>query len=560
MARIYGIDLGHRTVRLAVYEGAFGRMTLEGYREVPVAQDLEQQADLTTRLAALDALLAPLELHGSDGWGIGFPTEQASVRRIQLPFSDREKVEQALPFEVENQVPFELDDMVLSSRILHSDIEGSDVLCGMAPTGVVGSLLQALSERSVDPKALVVDADLLGHFATSGVQVVVDFGHSRTLVALCQDGRVHNVRAISMGGRDLTVAVARSLSLDFEQAEAKKHEVGLGGAEAASVEAEWLDAEPTQPSAQLSEWDEDTTAAEVLDPASLTTDSADSVLKGAILPLITQLRATLIAFEDAHEVDIDEVLIAGGGARLRGLKSLLTDVLGVPVRPVVLGEPDVTETADPVYALAYAAANRIGTGKGRLLDLRVDAFAYRGNLAAIGNVLRYSALGAAALLLAGMGFFFWRTAQLNNQMAELDTEMVDTVVRAFPDVSADKVDSGDKAKAIMAEKLAESSAMREAVEAIISDEPPMLATWLAISQHVPAHEEAPIDVRELQVSETTISMKAETNGFEDAAKIEASLQKHPPFKSATKGDEKKVKEKVRFTVTIPLGTDEEEEG
>ena len=557
MANIYGIDLGHHTVRLTTFEGSFGRMNYVGHDEAPVAQDLEAPADLTTRLAALDSLFASMERHASDIFVLGFPLEQASVRRIHLPFEDREKVEQALPFEVENQVPFDLDTMLLTSRIVPSLGEGSDVLCGMAPQGAVSSLLATLGERNIDPKALVIDADLLGHYATSGIQVVLDLGHTRTLVALCNDGKVVDVRAITRGSRDLTVAVATALSLDFDAAEARKHAVGLGTAKTVEAEwAEWAEGDHTEPQVELGTWDDETTAGEVTATDLPVPDRLVSgAVQGALVSLLADIRATLIAMEDRHGIDVDEVLVTGGGARLRGLRPMLADVLGVGVRPV-----QVEEDLDPTFAMAYAAAYRVGTGKSRLLDLRVDAFAYRGNLAAIGNILRYSLLGAAALLLAGVGFFAYKTVALNNQLAAVESQMADAVVAAFPDVNRDKVTDPAMAQAIMAEKSAETALRQDALGSVIPNEPPILSLWEALAKNVPDAKVARIDVQELQISDGQISMKAETDGFEDASKIESSLQKYPRFKDARKSDEKKVKESVRFSLTIPLESDDSEEG
>ena len=77
---------------------------------------------------------------------------------------------------------------------------------------------------------------------------------------------------------------------------------------------------------------------------------------------------------------------------------------------------------------------------------------------------------------------------------------------------------------------------------------------------MPAHASAVLDVTELSITSGTISMKVETGGFEDAAKIESSLKANARFKQAQKGDEKKRREKVRFTITIPLEGDDSEEG
>ena len=72
---------------------------------------------------------------------------------------------------------------------------------------------------------------------------------------------------------------------------------------------------------------------------------------------------------------------------------------------------------------------------------------------------------------------------------------------------------------------------------------------------------ARVDVREILFTSSAITMKAQTDGFEEVGKIERSLQADSRFKQATRGDESKTKSgDVKFTVTIPLGELESEEG
>ena len=99
----------------------------------------------------------------------------------------------------------------------------------------------------------------------------------------------------------------------------------------------------------------------------------------------------------------------------------------------------------------------------------------------------------------------------------------------------------------------------EALRAAIRGEPPTLTLLREFSEAMPPPEEAKIDVKEMTLSETAISVKASTDGYEQAAKIEASLQNAARFKGAAKGDEKKKGDKVEFNLTIPLETGEEEQ-
>ena len=61
-----------------------------------------------------------------------------------------------------------------------------------------------------------------------------------------------------------------------------------------------------------------------------------------------------------------------------------------------------------------------------------------------------------------------------------------------------------------------------------------------------------VDVSELTISLTNINLTAETDGYASAASVEEALQQTARFKSAVKGNEKKKRDRVTFTVTIPL--------
>ena len=111
------------------------------------------------------------------------------------------------------------------------------------------------------------------------------------------------------------------------------------------------------------------------------------------------------------------------------------------------------------------------------------------------------------------------------------------------------------ALAIMQEKTTATANRVEAMGSILSDEPPTTTILTDLTENVPPPEQARIAVSELSISETTITMKAETDGFETATRIETALQKNERFKAAQKGDEKKSRDGVRFTITIPLGVE-----
>lgn len=561
MARIIGIDLGHFAVRLAVLEGSFGRFQFSRLIEVPVPPHAPEDAN-AARLSALGAARSQLGAGGPDTWGACFPAERTSVRVVTLPFVDRAQIDKTLPFEVEGLVPFDLDDMVLADRVLGSENNESRVLCALAPKAGLQALITELASQGIDPKHLLLDTDLYDGFASEGVQAIVDLGYARTLISLCSGGHVVASRGIDRGARDLVWEVANRLSLTVPEAEAAVRAVGIvgqaAGAAAWSVaevnvdldEDGWTDEEPTGASHRQA------AAPKALRPGS---GQVEAIVRDALLPLITELRGSLISFEDALKISVDEVLLAGAASALPGLRELLVESLGVPVRPV--GVPEAEGKPVPQrFALALALAQRTATGKGRHIDFRKGELAFKGDLTALGNLLRYGAVAAAALMLAGVGYFGWQYAQLQAQIAEAEQTLAETVQRAVPEADPDRLKDPSMATAIMNEKAQETSARVEALGGIIAAEPPTLTLLLDLASSVPPHTETKMDVTELSVATSTITMKIDTTGFEAAANIETALQRSPRFQAAKKSDEKKNKDGVRFSITIPMAGEEAQEG
>lgn len=547
MARILGIDLGSHSVKVAVFQGGFGKLELQQVLMAPVEAPPDGVSLLIPQADALEGLLASLPEEGRSVAGATFPAEHAGVRLVTLPFGERDQVERTLPFEVENLVPFDLEDMVLASRTLSVEPGRSQVLTALAARAELGPRLAALAGAGADPRFCILDADLLGSVAGDGVTAVVDLGHSRTLVALAEDGHVLTARAITGGGRALTEALAAAHAETFAEAELRKHSADIyadaPARSAAEVEVELVGDETTDVGRRRNTRPDD-----------------GQVLRDALVPLLSEVRASLLAFEDSLEREVESVVLVGGTAQLDGLCAWLEAILGVPVGLATV--PDETgvlqATEEPRFVLAHAAGVKAGTGKGRSLDFRKDEYSFRGDLAYFGTVLRVAAAAAVLFLVGGVAWFGYQSLTLSSTLASLDDQIRTEVVEALPTVDPDSLTSGSKAKAVMLEKLVEATTRVDALGSILSDEPPTWGLLAEISRRVPAGDEATLDVTELSISPTNIVLKAETDGYEQAAKIEAALQRSDRFKQASKGDEQKKRDKVRFTITIPLDDEGEQ--
>jgi len=606
MPRLIAIDLGAYEVKISVFASQGRSWIPDDELRMIVPQDGSAPPTLASRLASLDMLLdANPSLSGSNAFvSVVWPGERASLHRLRLPFTDAGQVEKALPFAIEAEVPFDLDEMVLAWRS-SVDGDGTQVLAWMARQRDVRATVDALADRGLNPRHMFVDGDVQGFWAPStGVTAVIDVGHTHTVVAVVQDGQVQSTRAINVGGRSFTRAIQLALDCSWIDAQRLKHgpeedappavmphdavaladeedtvelKLSPAGFEEDAEDAESEEAtvprfDPTTRKAMYTP--RKTKSSTTLEPETPAPtreellravrppptvvelpDRAVSALNGAVGLLLAEIRSTLIQAEDDLGVEIEGVRLTGGGARLAVLWDYLSADLGLPVSHA--SDPD-GQAVDPPFAVSHAlAAQMAGWTPGHETDLRVAELAYKGGVDFSKAALLYGGSGLAFFMAAVMVMFVVQYRGLSVELDEVDERIVDNVLEAFPELTSDDVSSGNMAVALLREGLMDAQ-RQVALLGDASGIPPTVDTLYQLHTSVPPASASVIDITSLQISENLIVMKAETDGFNSVARVEESLKRNPNFTTATKSNESKTsKGKVAFTITVDRGVDDE---
>jgi general secretion pathway protein L len=117
---------------------------------------------------ATDAELVDILKDKSRGWGgakivSSIPGNFFSQRLVAFPFADRKRVEKALPFEIEDSLPFSMDDIVIDHLVLDAGQSAKGdrvskeaaVLALMLPKTVLKHHLDLLALSGIDPHTIV---------------------------------------------------------------------------------------------------------------------------------------------------------------------------------------------------------------------------------------------------------------------------------------------------------------------------------------------------------------------------------------------------------------------
>jgi general secretion pathway protein L len=383
-----GLDLGARAVKAVLLESSYRGFTVLGHATVPLAPPAEGETLRARQAAALSRLLA------EQGWkpdgcvATGTGSALASYV-ITLPFTDPRRIAQTLAFEVEAQIPWELDDAAWDWEPLGVRGTSTDLWVGVGPKAELAELLAVLAGAGIDPRVVAPPAAVLSTLFAPGVlakeppeggappacETILDLGESRTQLCVTLDGALAAARTIPFGA----ATVARALALDL----------GIGEAEAAQLLSPAPVVEP------LSE----ALAALVLEPRF------EEAISRALVPLVREVRATLRAWRArVGPTAVTRLWLAGGLGSRDGLVQRLASEVEGPVLPLALAGPASSLPADQAgsLALALAAALRghLGARAGRV-NLRRGALAYTRDFEHLkGKVARLAAAAGAVLLLA----------------------------------------------------------------------------------------------------------------------------------------------------------------
>lgn len=466
----------------------------------------------------------------------GFPREfvvtaisadALTQRHLRFPFTAPKQVRQAIRFEIEDELPLDLGQVILAHEQARSSPERTDVLALLAPRAVVELHLQAARRMDLEPRVLEVEGAVLANLANylalaTLCRLALDIGHRKTTLCLLVDGKPAVLRTVPIGGHQLTDALAKDQKLAYDAAEDLKHRGALfkgTGSMPASVHV----------AAVL-----DRLAREVM-------RSLQSVVGDPLDPIAPA-----------------EITLCGGSALAPGLAGYLEERAGVKCLPLELpgegeGFPEeLEEVALPSFAHALALALRASnTERVTAIDLRQDEFAYVPDLSGMRGQLQL------ALGLFGLVLLLWVSslaAQVWSAGAHADALRAQ-LRSIYLETSPGETPPPDPARALEAE-LRETRELANHL-GVTGSGPSVLEVLRRLSARIPPALE--VGLSELRLERHSLSAKGHSPDFVSVDRVRAELEREPLFREVELSDV--VNEPRRggksFSLTIRFGTEGE---
>lgn len=527
--RIIGIDIGSYSVKTAVIERGFKTFSFIEFYERPIQYNEMLSPDESAAIA-IQGLIDDYNLTW-DTACVGFSSQRVTSRLITFPFTSLKKIDQAINFEIESYIPFDVENLILDYTTVWESKNLSRVMAIYTQKSELAKQLSMLESISVDPRYVCVEGvDLInlvnmGMVPPEGAYAIIDMGHKKSTITICHGRRLGYMRAVSLAGHSITEAISKRLGVPFDEAEKLKIEMG----QLPLVEDEVID----------------NISKEVI-----------HAIREKMDEFILQLRQTLFTYRETEDIPVEGVYLCGGTSRLPGMDRYLSDALKLNVAYLNCLEfhfshIDRAEAHRHVIPQALSLALRGVAGGGPDINLRKGEFVFKGDVEQFGgNVKRIGIVIAMIVFLALLNFTV-KYYSVKRQVDKLGSDVVTIVKQAMPDAPAKSLRTPKSAVALIGSKESEIRDKIDQLNAMTGVSP--LDILKDVSSSLPPRDKLKIELTDINIDSEKVTFSGIVDDFKTVDSVKQSLEGSGKFSNVTTGNVNKgVKGEVKFKLSMDI--------
>jgi type IV pilus assembly protein PilM len=233
-SQLVGVDIGTASIKVCLVdqtkEGGLvcSKMVGKSYDE-----DLLHEGNIVDRIFVAQELKSLLDMNGISATVAASALSSYSVitKRVNMPFLEKEALQNSIQLEVENIIPFPLKDIYYSYYPMGMDEEKQNMmnlLIVAAKKEIVDGYAKTFELAKLD--LAILDVDIFGitnlieqiYHPKDFSVIAVDIGASVTNIAIMKDVNIEFTREILIGGRYVTNEIAGLQRITYKQAEEEK--------------------------------------------------------------------------------------------------------------------------------------------------------------------------------------------------------------------------------------------------------------------------------------------------------------------------------------------------
>jgi type IV pilus assembly protein PilM len=311
--QLVGVDIGSYAIKVVEIDQTKRGRFLKNFGAIGLPRNAIREGDIVEMTAvaeALQKLFKNLKIRNRNV-AVALSGYPVMAKRITLPASNKEEIENTIQDHAEQYIPFDINDVNLDFDILKNEDDLSekdetdkadksiDVMLVAAKKDVINTYLELLAAADLNPGVLDVDVFALQNAVEVSIDdkedgyAIVNVGSEELGINTLFNGSSLFSRDSSFGGAQITDLIMSHFDVDFENAEGIK----LG-------------------SLQKKPWGQD-----LLDGVA-----------GVVSDWVQEIKRALDFVETTYpDKTINKIFVCGGSCRIKGFQGYLEDFTNLPV-------------------------------------------------------------------------------------------------------------------------------------------------------------------------------------------------------------------------------------
>ncbi|MGE4233799.1 MAG: pilus assembly protein PilM [Bacteriovoracia bacterium] len=390
--KILGLDIGTYTVKMVQVDSSFGRIELADYAVEPVApvkaevepkkenanpEDAKNQAEPIRvvlneeQIDAIKVLLAT-KLPKFEKLVVTFPKHMVTTRVYHFPTRDRKTIQSSLQFELEDDIPFDMEEIFYDFSILNSEASSSTVFAAVILKKDLVAFISQLQILGLDPDMITIESWALGSLLKRSVPdeyksrpiCIINIGHEHSSIQMYIEENPVLCHVSSAAGNSVTNTLIESYHLPKDQADQIK------------IDSSFL----------VTETHLERT------PDEITEDQRvfSATIGRALAPLIYDIKQTLMSFKSSNKLTPKAIFLTGSSTLIPNLPLYLEEHLRIPVFQLtymskIVGQTlALSESTEALISSATGLAlSTIKVERNLTINFRKDEYAKRGGMGAL---------------------------------------------------------------------------------------------------------------------------------------------------------------------------------
>ena len=241
--KLLGLDIGNESIKLIELQMTGLGFAINNFSKVAIPRDLADGQAINDSLALINTIRMAVQGLGLSKLKVAAAIKEQDVliEYLTLPQMTNKELSEVIRFEIENQIPFPLEeatvDFVKIGDIINEGISKQEVMVVAVKKHIVEEKVDILKTAGVVPVVLDLEALAMQRMAKEiakingedGAYAIINMGFATTSISVFVRDVLKFNQTLPIGGEKLTQTLCQFFKISYEEAEKTKKLINLTG-------------------------------------------------------------------------------------------------------------------------------------------------------------------------------------------------------------------------------------------------------------------------------------------------------------------------------------------